>query len=113
MPTGELHWDLISRTRAVDCQTFVAMCSCGRNVEEPDVFQSWANSQLITPWGKVLEKVDINEQMIVQDIDLSEINACRSKLMYSTQRRDDIYGLQNKVNPTAKNRLTIDTDALE
>jgi len=36
--TGELHWDLISRTRAVDCQTFVAMCACARNVEEPSLF---------------------------------------------------------------------------
>jgi omega-amidase len=38
MRTGDLHWDLITRSRAVDCQTFVAMCACGRNVEEPKLF---------------------------------------------------------------------------
>lgn len=38
MRTGDLHWDLISRTRAVDCQTFVAMSACARIVEEPDLF---------------------------------------------------------------------------
>mmetsp|Transcript_27231 Transcript_27231/g.36394 ORF Transcript_27231/g.36394 Transcript_27231/m.36394 type:complete len:85 (+) Transcript_27231:640-894(+) len=83
MRTGELHWELISRMRAVDCQTFVAMCSCGRNTDEPDVFQSWANSMLITPWGRKLEHAGIDEQIILQEVDLNEIDDCRSQLMYS------------------------------
>jgi omega-amidase len=61
MRTGDLHWDLISRMRAVDCQTFVAMCSCGRNTEDQGVFQSWANSVLVSPWGRVIEKAGIDE----------------------------------------------------
>ncbi len=36
--TGELHWDLITKTRAVDCQTFVAMTACARNVNESNLF---------------------------------------------------------------------------
>lgn len=78
MRTGGLHWELISRMRAVDCQTFVAMCSCGRNTAEPDVFQSWANSMLITPWGRVIEQAGIDEQIILQDVDLNEIDDCRA-----------------------------------
>jgi len=38
MVTGDLHWDLITRARAVDCQTYVAMNACARNVDEPNVF---------------------------------------------------------------------------
>ena len=38
MRTGELHWDLITKTRAVDCQTFVAMTACARNTAEPTLF---------------------------------------------------------------------------
>lgn len=97
MKTGGLHWELISRARAVDAQVFVAMCSCGRNTEEPSLFQSWANSMLISPWGKVLQQADIGEQVMVQEIDLGEINDCRQQLMYSTQRRTDIYEIQSKV----------------
>ena len=38
MRTGELHWELLNRGRAVDCQTFVAGCQPGRNIENPDLF---------------------------------------------------------------------------
>ena len=90
--TGELHWDLLSRARAVDCQTFVAMCACARNVEEPSLFQGWAHSRLVTPWGKVVDSgADITEQVLVHDVDLAEITDCRSQLMYSKQKRHDIY----------------------
>ena len=34
--TGELHWDLLRRGRAVDCQTYVAVCSCARHTADPD-----------------------------------------------------------------------------
>ena len=65
MRTGQLHWELISRARAVDCQTFVAMCSCGRNIDDESVFQSWANSMMITPWGKVTQKAGIGEELLI------------------------------------------------
>jgi len=51
LKTGTIHWDLLTRTRAVDCQTFVAGAQCARNIDEPDLFQSWAHSRIVSPWG--------------------------------------------------------------
>lgn len=96
--TGDLHWDLISRSRAVDCQTFVAMCACARNVEEPSLFQAWGYSRLITPWGKVIDGgAETSECVLVHDVNLAEIDDCRSQLMYSKQKRNDIYDLSSKL----------------
>lgn len=95
--TGDLHWDLISRARAVDCQTYVAMCSSGRNTEEPELFQSWAHSRIINPWGQVLTAADIDQELIISDIDMAEIDGCRQQLMYASQKRHDIYELKNKL----------------
>jgi omega-amidase len=96
--TGELHWDLISRARAVDCQTFVAMNACSRNTDDTSLFQSWAHSRLITPWGKVIDGgAGIDETILIHEVNLAEIDDCRSQLMYSKQKRNDIYGITSKV----------------
>jgi omega-amidase len=97
MRTGDLHWDLLTRSRAVDCQTFVAMCACSRNTEEPDLFQSWSHSRIISPWGRILTSALIEEAILIHDINLDEINECRSQLRYSTQKRNDMYQLSSKL----------------
>ena len=78
MATGDLHWEILLRGRAVDCQTFIAGCQAARNVEEPDLFQAWGHSKIVNPWGKILADSDSSEQILYSDVDLDEIDKCRN-----------------------------------
>lgn len=54
------------------------MCACARNIEEPKLFQGWGHSRIITPWGKLIGSASTEETILIQDIDLNEVEDCRS-----------------------------------
>ena len=96
MRTGELHFEVLKRGRAIDTQCFVDTCGCATNVEDQSVFQSWAHSGVISPWGKILSDGNQEETIVYTDIDLSLIKEAREQIMTSTQKRNDVYELINK-----------------
>jgi predicted amidohydrolase len=59
------------------------MTACARNTGEPNLFQGWGHSRLVTPWGKLAQSAGIEESILIHDVDLNEIEDCRSQLMYS------------------------------
>ncbi|KAK0178066.1 hypothetical protein PV328_002047 [Microctonus aethiopoides] len=89
MTTGPLHWELLQRARANDNQCYVVTVSPARNLKSGYV--AWGHSQLTDPWGKVIKDLDINENMIVSDIDLSIVDEVRTQIPIFNQRRTDIY----------------------
>ena len=91
--TGPLHWQLLARARAVDNQLWVAMCSPARSLSGSG-YQAWGHSAVVSPWGKVVAELDEKENILIADVDLTEVSNMRTAIPVRTQKRNDIYKLQ-------------------
>ena len=91
MTSGPNWWDLMFRTRAADNQIFMAGCSPAR--DEKASYVAWGHSLVVDPFGKVLSQLDEKENILYQDIDLSETEKFRQQFKVLKSRRLDIYQL--------------------
>ena len=83
--TGEAHWDVLLRARAIENQCFVlAANQCGRHGES---LTTYGHSQIIDPWGNVLAAAEATPAVVVADIDLSQLDRQRAQLPCLEHRR--------------------------
>jgi predicted amidohydrolase len=76
--TGEAHWDVLVRARAIENQAFVvAADQIGRH---PPDNESFGGSQIVDPWGEVLARAGEEECFVVADLDLSRQEEVRMEL---------------------------------
>ncbi len=86
-PTGEAHWELLTRTRALDNELFFAAC-CGARA--PDG-QPYGHSMVVGPYGDIKASCGEEETVLFCDIDLSEVDAVRKQIPAFTGLREDVY----------------------
>ena len=110
LTTGELHWDILRRSRAVDTQTYFVLCSPARNVDDLETYQAWGSSSVVSPWGKMIADCGPEETILYCDIEVGEVHKVRGQLPYLTQRRTDMYDLRplEKVEEEAKDEQKVD-----
>ncbi|CAD6339893.1 unnamed protein product [Miscanthus lutarioriparius] len=105
MSTGELLWDLMQKSRAVDNQLFVATCSPARDPNANSDYMIWGHSSLIGPFGEVLAAAGHEEATVIGGMDLSTIQSTRENLPLEMQSRGDLYRLVDVlVNDSMKSR---------
>ncbi len=76
--TGEAHWEILLRARAVEDQVFVvAPAQTGR--QAPDG-ESWGHSMIVDPWGEVLAELPDGESFVSAELDLGRQDEIREKL---------------------------------
>jgi len=76
VPTGEAHWEVLLRARAIETGAFVVAPAQGGRHE--DGRETWGRSTIVDPWGRVLAKLDHDEPgVIVADLDLAEVALTR------------------------------------
>ena len=78
-PTGQAHWEILLRARAIETGSFVLAAAQGGLHE--DGRGTWGRSTVVGPWGEILGKLDHDEPgVLVADLDLARVTAARSAI---------------------------------
>jgi len=78
-PTGQAHWEVLLRARAIETGSFILAPAQGGLHE--DGRTTWGRSMIIGPWGDVLAACDNDTPgIILADLDLADVDAARAKI---------------------------------
>ncbi len=78
-PTGEAHWDVLLRARAIETGSFVIAAAQGGFHE--DGRGTWGRSIVIGPWGEIIGKLDHDEPgVLLADLDLPAADTARAAI---------------------------------
>lgn len=83
--TGEAHWELLLRARAVENQCYVIAPAQGGLHDNGR--RTWGHSMVIDPWGEVLAVLPEGEGVVLAELDLARLAAVRAQLPALAHRR--------------------------
>lgn len=86
MMTGPDHWELLGRARAIDTQSFCILASVAR-AKDPNSYQAWGHSMVISPTGKVLDAMGSDQGIILVDVDVAIADRFRDAMPCFRHRR--------------------------
>jgi len=76
--TGEAHWHVLVRARAVETGSFVFAAAQGGKHENGR--ETYGHSLVVDPWGRVLAEGDTEPGVLFADIDPAEVTAARARI---------------------------------
>ena len=78
-PTGEAHWEVLLRARAIETGAFVIAPAQGGAHE--DGRATWGHSLVVAPWGEVIALADHDEPCaLVAELDLAAVAKARAAI---------------------------------
>jgi predicted amidohydrolase len=83
--TGQAHWEVLLRARAIENQAFVLASAQGG--EHPNGRRTWGQSLVIDPWGQVLAQRAEGPGVVLADIDHITLQRVRQQLPALQHRR--------------------------
>lgn len=85
--TGAVHWDVLTRARAIETGSWVLAAAQGGMHE--DGRSTWGHSRIIDPWGLVVAELDHDAPgVLVHDVDLAAVATARRKIPAWSLNRD-------------------------
>jgi nitrilase len=76
--TGQDHWEVLLRARAIENLSFVAAAAQGGLHDNQR--RTWGQAMLVDPWGKVLAQQAQGPGVVLAELDFAALAACRSRL---------------------------------
>jgi deaminated glutathione amidase len=83
--TGQAHWEVLLRARAIENQAFVIASAQGGVHENGR--RTWGHSMVIDPWGEVLAMHATGPGVAMADIDMARLQGVRQQLPSLQHRR--------------------------
>jgi deaminated glutathione amidase len=78
-PTGQAHWEVLLRARAIETGSFVIAPAQGGTHE--DGRATWGHSMAVATWGEVIALADHDEPcVVIADLDLAEVAKARAAI---------------------------------
>lgn len=87
VPTGEAHWEVLLRARAIESGAWVlAPAQAG---EHEDGRRTWGRSTVVAPWGEVVAKLDNDEPgVLFATLDFDAVDKARNAVPQLTHDRE-------------------------
>lgn len=83
--TGQAHWDILLRARAIENQCYVLASAQGGLHENGR--RTWGHSMVIDPWGTVLACLDEGEGIAMAELNRDQMETIRRNLPALRHRR--------------------------
>ncbi|MEO8080508.1 MAG: carbon-nitrogen hydrolase family protein [Caldimonas sp.] len=84
-PTGEAHWEILLRARAIENQCYVVAAAQGGRHENGR--RTFGHSLIVDPWGEVVAMLPEGEGIVTAEIDGERIASVRRQLPALEHRR--------------------------
>ena len=83
--TGEKHWEVLLRARAIENLSFVI--APGQGGQHNEKRRTWGHSMIVDPWGEILCCIDTGPGFACADLDLDRLHALRKSFPALQHRR--------------------------
>jgi predicted amidohydrolase len=94
--TGEAHWEVLLRARAIEDQAFVV--AANQIGQHAPGIRSGGRSMIVDPWGVVLAQAPDGETFITAELDLDRQAEIRRTLPSLANRRPQAYAWPQEVH---------------
>jgi nitrilase len=85
--TGEAHWEVLLRARAIESLCYVAAAAQGGRHESGR--ETWGHSMLVDPWGAISGELNREPGVLVAEIDIDELQGIRQRFPVLTHKQAD------------------------